>query len=272
MFECGIGLRQGDELSTKLFNIALEGVFRRAEIDLNGTIFKKSKQLLGFADDVDIVGRNIRSVTDAYSRMESEANKIGLKMNEDKPKFLMVAASERTRNLVGPYLIIGDKSFEVVDDFVYLGALITNNYNTSIKRRILAAQRAYFSIKHLLTSKKISRNAKLLMYETLIRPLVLYGSKSWNMTVADENSIGVFERKVLRVIFGPKKERDQYRNRRNEEIYQLFNEADIVKRVKVNRLRWAGHVVRRPVEAPINKVFQSDFLYGRRSRGRPKNS
>lgn len=66
MFECGIGSRQGDELSTKLFNIALEGLFRRAGIELNGTIFPKSTQLLGFADDVDIVGRNIRSVTDAY--------------------------------------------------------------------------------------------------------------------------------------------------------------------------------------------------------------
>jgi len=92
------------------------------------------------------------------------------------------------------------------------------------------------------------------------------------MTVADENSMGVFERKVLRTIFGPKREGDLYKSRSNAELYQLFNEADIVRRIKVNRLRWAGHVVRRPVEAPINKVFKSDFVDGKRSRGRPKNS
>ena len=180
MFECRIGLRQGDELSTKLFNIALEGVFRRAGLELTGTIFTKSTQLLGFADDVDIVGRNIRSITDAYSRMEREANKIGLRVNEDKTKLLMVAASERTRNIVGSRLVIGDKSFEVVNEFVYLGSLISNNFNTSIeiKRRILAAQRAYFAIKHLLWSKRIARNAKLVMYKTLIRPVALYGSES----------------------------------------------------------------------------------------------
>ena len=274
MFECKIGLRQGDELSTKLFNIALEGVFRRANLELSGTIFTRSIQLLGFADDVDIVGRNIRSVTDAYSRLEREANKIGLRVNEEKTKFLMVAASERSRNHVGSHLSIGDKRFEVVNDFVYLGSIISNNFDTSleIKRRILAAQRAYFAVRHLLTSKKISRHAKLVIYSTLIRPVALYGSESWNMTLADEHALGVFERRILRIIFGPKKEGDFYKCRSNEELYRLFNDADIIRRIKVNRLRWAGHVIRRPVEAPLNKVFKSDFVDGKRTRGRPKNS
>jgi len=141
-----------------------------------------------------------------------------------------------------------------------------------IKRRILAAQRAYFSIRHLLTSKRISRHAKLEMYKTLIRPVAMYGSESWTLTAADEHAIGVFERKILRAIFGPKKEEELYKCRSNIELYQLFREADIVKRIKVNRLRWAGHVIRRPVEAPLNKVFKSDFVDGKRSRGRPKNS
>ena len=274
MFECRIGLRQGDELSTKLFNIALEGVIRRAKLEVSGTIFTKSIQLLGFADDIDIVGRNIRSITDAYSRLEREANKIGLRVNEEKTKFLMVAASERTRNLVGTHLAMGSKRFQVVNDFVYLGSIISNNHDTTmeIKRRILAAQRAYFAVSHLLKSRKISRYAKLTMYKTLIRPVVLYGSESWNMTLADEHAIGVFERRILRVIYGPKKEGELFKCRSNAEVYQLFREADIVKRIKVNRLRWAGHVIRRPVDAPISKVLKSDFVDGKRSRGRPKNS
>ena len=47
----------------------------------------------------------------------------------------------------------------------------------------------------------------------------------------------------------------------------VFKEDDIVKRIKVNRLRWAG-----PEEAPIVKVFKSDFIEGERSCGLPKNS
>ena len=163
----------------------------------------------------------------------------------------------------------------MVNESVYLGSLISNNFDTSIeiKRRILTAQRSYFAIRHLLTSKRISRSAKLTL-KTLIRPVALYGSESWNMTAADENAIGIFERnnKVLWVIYGPKREGYLYKSRSNAEFYQLFREADIVKRININRLRWAGHVVRRTVDAPLKWVFQSDFVDGKRERGQPKKS
>lgn len=75
------------------------------------------------------------------------------------------------------------------------------------------------------------------MYKTLIRPVAqMYGSESWNRTAADEHAIGVFERRILRAIFGPKREGELYKYRSNNEFYQLFREADIMKRIKVNRL------------------------------------
>jgi hypothetical protein len=49
----------------------------------------KSTLMLGFANDIDIIGRNTRAVKDAYSKLEREANRIGLDVNEDKLKFLM---------------------------------------------------------------------------------------------------------------------------------------------------------------------------------------
>jgi exonuclease III/ribosomal protein S28E/S33 len=273
-FEAMTGLRQGDELSTKLFNIALEGVCRRAKVEMQGTIFKKSSQLLGFADDIDIVGRNLRSISDTYSRLEKEANKMGLRVNEDKTKFLMVAASERTRSMVGSHLVINEKRFEVVNEFVYLGSLVTSDFSTTVevRRRILSGLRAYFSLKNLLASKKLSRSTKLRMYKALIRPVVLYGSETWNTTKADEEALAVFERKVLRTVFGPIKENDIYRIRHNDELYQLFREADIVRILQLNRLRWAGHVIRRPEDAPVHAIFKADFNDGKRSRGRQKNS
>jgi len=273
-FEAKTGLRQGDELSTKLFNIALEGICRRAKVEMKGTIFKKSSQLLGFADDIDIVGRNLRSITDTYSRLEKEANKMGLQVNEDKTKFLMVAASERTKGIVGSHLVINGKRFEVVNEFVYLGSLVNVNFSTTIevRRRILAGLRAYFSLKNLLSSKKLTRNTKIRIYKALIRPVVLYGSETWNTTKADEEALAVFERKVLRTIYGPTKEGDMFRIRHNDELYQLFREADIIRILQLNRLRWAGHVIRRPEEAPVQATLKSDFNDGKRSRGRQKNA
>jgi Reverse transcriptase (RNA-dependent DNA polymerase) len=164
-FKSKIGLRQGDGISTMLFNIALEGIVRRSGVETSGTIFTKSTQMLGFADDIDIIGRNTRAVKDAYSKLEREANRIGLHVNEDKTNFLMVCPSQRTRDLVGSHLEIGDKRFEVVKEFKYLGALVNDQHDNSIevKRKITSAQRAFYGIKHLLQSKNLSRKAKFAM-------------------------------------------------------------------------------------------------------------
>ena len=55
-FETRRGLRQSDELSCLLFNIALEGVMRRAGFNMRGTISTRSEQFVCYADDVDIIG------------------------------------------------------------------------------------------------------------------------------------------------------------------------------------------------------------------------
>ena len=110
------------------------------------------------------------------------------------------------------------------------------------------------------------------MYKTLIRVIALYGSETWNSTQADEEALGVFERRVLRTIYGPVKEGQEYRIRHNDELYQLFQDADIVTVLRTNRLRWAGHVYRRPHDAPVLRVTVADFVDGKRSRGTPKNS
>jgi len=193
-FESKGGLRQGDALSTTLFNLALEGIMRRSGINGGGTIFVKLVQLLGYADDIDIIGRNIRAIKDAYIRLETEANKIGLYVNEDKTKFLMVRPSSRTLNLVGTHLEIGDKKFEVVNEFTYLGVLINNQHDTAveIKRRIISGTRAFYSMKPQLSSKKLSRRSKLTIYKTLIRPIVLYGSESWNTTSNNVEQLKIF--------------------------------------------------------------------------------
>ena len=61
------GLRQGDGLSNALFNIGFEGVVRRAGIDTRGTICNKSVQLLAFADDIDIIARDLETVKLVYT-------------------------------------------------------------------------------------------------------------------------------------------------------------------------------------------------------------
>jgi hypothetical protein len=65
-FETRQGLRQRDVLSTLLFNVVLEVIVRRANLQTTGTIFNKKTQLLTYSDDVDIVGRSQPAVRDSY--------------------------------------------------------------------------------------------------------------------------------------------------------------------------------------------------------------
>lgn len=67
-----------------------------------------------------------------------------------------------------------------------------------INQRIMAGNRAYFANIKLLKSNLLSRNLKIKLYKTLIRPVVTYGSETWTMSVADEKALRTFERKVIK--------------------------------------------------------------------------
>jgi hypothetical protein len=62
-------------------------------------------------------------------------------------------------------------------------------------------------IQNLLSSRLLSKNVKVRIYKTIILPVVLYGCETWSVTVREEHKLRVFENRVLRRIFGPKRDR-----------------------------------------------------------------
>jgi hypothetical protein len=85
-FETRQGFIQGD---------VLEVIVRRANLQATGTIYNKETQLLAYADDIDIFGRSQSAVRDAYLALEGEAAKVGLKINEQKTKYMIAAWNDR---------------------------------------------------------------------------------------------------------------------------------------------------------------------------------
>jgi hypothetical protein len=75
--------------------------------------------------------------------------------------------------------------------------------------------------------------AYLRLYKTLIRPVIAYGSQAWVTNKCDENKLNIFERKILRKIFGAVREGDHWRARYNNELYGLYTEQDLVSYIKV---------------------------------------
>lgn len=267
-FETVDGLRQGDPLSTLLFNITLEKAVRGVNIDKHGTIFSKSGQLLAYADDIDIVGRNITSVKDAFESLNREASFLGLKVNADKTKYMVATNTPGIRSQTTN---IGEYNFEIVNSFVYLGSLLNveNDIEEEIRRRIATGNRCYYGLHKQFKSKTLQRKLKCKLYKTLVRPILTYGSESWCMTQNQEQLLRIFERRILRGIFGPVKEKNVWRRRYNFEIDRLYGEPDIVKTIKINRLRWLGHVARMKGER-VPKKLLNGFPEGKRSAGRPK--
>jgi hypothetical protein len=96
-----------------------------------------------------------------------------------------------------------------------------------------------------LSSRLISKNLKIKIYKTVILPVVLYGCETWSLTLREEHRLRVFENRVLRRIFGPKREEDRsWRKLHNDELHILYSSPHIVRVIKSRRMRWAGHVAR----------------------------
>ena len=98
--------------------------------------------------------------------------------------------------------------------------------------------------RQLFNSSVISRNSKLQIYRTLVRPVVTYGSESWTLSMEEERSLAVFERKISRKIYGPVKGNELWRIRRNDELEPIIKGENIVRFIKCQRIRWLGHIER----------------------------
>jgi hypothetical protein len=74
---------------------------------------------------------------------------------------------------------------------------------------------------------------------------VTYGCIAWTLTNRDEQNLRIFERRILRKIFGPVQNEDEsWRIRMNYELSELVKNADIVRFIKSRRITWLGHVMR----------------------------
>jgi hypothetical protein len=74
-----------------------------------------------------------------------------------------------------------------------------------IKRRLSSGNACYHSVQSLLYSRLLSKNLKMRIYKTIILPVILYGCETWSLTLREKHTLRVFENKMLRRVFGPKR-------------------------------------------------------------------
>jgi hypothetical protein len=153
-----------------------------------------------------------------------------------------------------------------------MGTTLTNQYDIhdEIKNRLNSGNACYYSVQNLLSSRLISKNLKIKIYRTQFLPVVLYGFETWSLTLREEHRLSVFENRVLRKIFGPKREEDgSWKKLHNDELHNLYSSPNIVRAIKARRMRWAGNVARMEEGRGVYRVLVGR-PEGKRPLGRPR--
>src|ERR1700744_796821 len=109
-------------------------------MDTSNAIFTKSSQLLGFADDLDVIGRTMDVIKEKVIALEEGGSNFGFKINDEKTEYMVVSSSDRQ---YGPTVTINQHNFEVVDNFLYLGSQVNskNDIVDEIRRRLTLGNR-----------------------------------------------------------------------------------------------------------------------------------
>jgi hypothetical protein len=185
------------------------------------------------------------------------SKEIGLEANAEKIKYMVMSRDQNARQ--NHNIKTDNKFFERVEQFKYLGTILThqNSIQEQIKSTLKSGNACYHSVQDLPSSSLLSKNTEIKIYRTIISPFVLYACETWSLTLREEHRLRVFENRVLRRIFGAKRDEvaGECRRLQNEERNDLYSSPTIIRVIKSRRMRWAGHVARMGRRGEVHTGF-----------------
>ena len=168
----------------------------------------------------------------------------------------------------------GTDDYTLWNDSIENGVILNedNNNQIDLQERIKSSNKTYFMLQNFFKNKNISKKLKLKLKNTIIDKVLTYASETWTLTKRDRKQLNVFERKVYRRILGPvyDNEKENWRILTYKEIYASVKKPTIIETIRLNRLRWFGHVQRLEENRITKRVLYMN-LGTTRLRGRPRN-
>jgi len=236
------GTKQGDPLSSLLFNALLEKVMSKVKevfVEKKYGIQMGSGSLetaadtrltnLRFADDVLITGRSLQQLSDMLLLLREESAVSGLQLHPGKTK--IISSTNREHRPRQKFVRVGDMKVEVLPrngKIKYLGRQITfeNGTVVELSNRIKAAWAKFMQYKTELTKKHYSLSDRLRLFEAVVTPTVLYGSEAWTMTAEMSKLLRTTQRRMLRMILGQGRRRTERRHERQQEHQKSEDSED----------------------------------------------
>ena len=242
LFPIQSGVRQGCPLSPVLFNFAIDWTMTQALAGFPGVQLSPALHIadLEYADDIVVLAELPSDLQPLLDRITSFASMVGLQVNTRKTKYFTTAPGPQL-----PLLISGER-LEEVASFRYLGSLLlpSGQAKDEIPVRISAARSAFCRLRRPLFGRnEISLRTKMRVYQAAIRPVLAYGCETWPLRVEDIRKLEVFDHWCLRRILGT---RWDQRVSNVEVRSRCLNLPRFGTVLRQRRLRWFGHVLRRP--------------------------
>jgi hypothetical protein len=248
------GVKQGALLSPTLFIIVLDFVLRAAMSGCRGVWIDGSTHLtdLDYADDAALMAESVEDMQDMIDSLEDAAAAVGLVLSAEKTKTM------RSPELPEDPVMLQGQPLEDVNSFVYLGSTITINGDASgdVMARLAKAGSAFEQLSASLWSLPgVQTNTKIAVYQSAIRPVLLYACESWPLSASDERRLQSFEFRCWRRIIGI----SYLDHVSNEEVIRRANFPSLcVDELRKRRLSYLGHVLRRDPSSLARAALLAD--------------
>ena len=195
--------------------------------------------------------------TELITKVKRASEEAGLYLNVKKTKVMATCKLD--------HITVDDNNIEIVDKFIFLGVLITNDGVTDkeLRRRLVMGKCAMGSLKRIFKDRGIRLTTKIMTVQTPVIPIILYGAESWTIKKADRKTIDAFELWCLRKLLGV----TYLDMKRNIEIIDIIQpKINLESRIVKAALSFFGHVVRSDMMELQSMLGKME---GRRGRGIP---
>ncbi|GJR38233.1 ataxia telangiectasia mutated family protein [Tanacetum coccineum] len=259
-FPVEVGLHQGSAISPYLFALILDELSRGIQEDIPWCLI--------FADDIALISESVEGLNTRLENWRAALEDNGLRVGREKTECLKCDFSKvEIAHNEEVDIHIRDNILQPKESFRYLGSMLhkSGRIDEDVSYRIKAAWMKMRVATGVLCDRKVPLKLNGKFYRVAIRPALLYGSECWPITKALANRMEVAELRMLRWTYG-RTLSDMIPNG----VYRAELEVEnIINKMREGRLRWFGHVRRRPQSAPVRRV-EALVVDGLRRRGRPK--
>jgi hypothetical protein len=202
---------------------ALEYAIRRVQVNQDGLQLNGTRQLLVYADNVNILGGRVHTIKENAETLVVASKEIGLLVNAETTKYFVVYGDQNVGHSHNTKT--NNKSFERVEQFKYSGTTLTNqnSIREKIKGRLKSRNASYNSVQNLSPSRILSKIMKINIYRTNILPVVLYGCNAWSLTLRQKCRLRMYENKMQEIV-GPTTDEVtvEWRRPHNGELNDLY--------------------------------------------------